>query len=156
MKSLLWRRRRNWVDTNLSEFCTWSSTLGVRHLVGDFNADGRSDIALLGFGLEGQTGRTAIALAQGDGSWKIVKGYVSRQVSMALGDSSVTALVGDYNSDGATDIAVTGAPEWTDTMPVISLKWGQFVKEHWHRGNAFAPSAVPGSIRLSGNFWKWR
>jgi len=71
-------------------------------LVGDFNGDGKPDIATLAGG--GGTGAIRLYLGNGDGTFTTAEdttfstGYIS----------NVSLVAGDFNGDGRLDIAVTG------------------------------------------------
>ncbi len=68
--------------------------------VGDFNGDGISDLAVADWGdLYGRSGSVSVLLGTGDGSFQPPRTY-------ATGVTSFTVAVGDFNGDGALDLAV--------------------------------------------------
>ncbi len=67
--------------------------------VGDFNGDGRPDLAVADFGSSGQGSDIRVLLGTGDGSFQPAGTY-------AVGRSSVFVMAGDLNGDGALDLAV--------------------------------------------------
>ncbi|MBN8779725.1 SpvB/TcaC N-terminal domain-containing protein [Thiobacillus sp.] len=90
----------------------WNSKLG------DFNGDGRTDVALIHNGTDGWYGR--VALAQGDGSF-------ATPVTMTLmaADSSGSywnSKLGDFNGDGRTDVALihNGTDGWYGRVALTS------------------------------------
>jgi len=90
----------------------WNSQLG------DFNGDGRTDVALIHNGTDGWYGR--VALAQGDGSF-------ATPVTMTLmaADSSGSywnSKLGDFNGDGRTDVALihNGTDGWYGRVALTS------------------------------------
>src|SRR5678815_4068552 len=110
-----------------SQFALWATTMDsnnapISKLVGDFNGDGRSDIALVG-GAGWYTIPVAFSSGpHGDGSFRI-----TNRCAAALGDPSCEPttpihfaalaswiptsrrLVGDFNGDGRSDIALLNA-----------------------------------------------
>jgi hypothetical protein len=77
--------------TNLpiSNFAGWTATANATPLAADFNADGKTDVAVTG--------------AADFAGWAAL--------------SNVRHLIGDFNGDGKADIALTGHAGWT-TLPV--------------------------------------
>ncbi|MGW1617357.1 FG-GAP-like repeat-containing protein [Streptomyces sp. NPDC002285] len=95
-------------------FGAWANMPGVTRLAGDFNNDGKSDIALVG----GQDWWTApIAYSLGNGAWSIRNENVGTGFGAWASEPGVTPLTGDFNNDGNTDIALVGVPGMT-TMPI--------------------------------------
>src|SRR5262249_30897533 len=67
--------------------------------VGDFNNDGVADLAVA----DASAGTVSILLGKGDGTFQAAQGYASG----ASGDQPQSIAVGDFNGDGAADLAVT-------------------------------------------------
>jgi FG-GAP-like repeat/Abnormal spindle-like microcephaly-assoc'd, ASPM-SPD-2-Hydin len=78
------------------------SALPIGLVVGDFNNDGKTDIAV---GYESGTG-VSVLLGNGDGTFQ------APQVT-AAGDDSYALAVGDFNGDGLLDMAVSNYSEGT-------------------------------------------
>ena len=77
--------------------------------VGDFNGDGKQDLAIADYGVIGTpaTGRTlTILLGNGDGTFKAA-------ASPAVGNAPYAIAVGDFNEDGKQDLAVTNSADNT-------------------------------------------
>lgn len=69
--------------------------------VGDFNGDGKLDIAVADYARNvGVPGSVTILLGNGDGT------FTQTPVSPATGDSPVSIAVADFNGDGKADLAV--------------------------------------------------
>ncbi len=105
--------------SNAAVGSTWGSTWAVnsaaKKLVGDFDGDLRADIALTGV-----PGWQSIPVAYGnsDRTFTVVNQVASAFAGLSS-TSGVTRLVGDYNGDGTSDIALTGVAGWT-SIPVAT------------------------------------
>ena len=70
--------------------------------VGDFNADGKLDIAVAGAGTKTHpTSGVSVALGNGDGTFTLANGS-----PISLGQSLAAIVAGDFNGDGKLDLAV--------------------------------------------------
>jgi hypothetical protein len=100
------------LNVPVGSFAGWSSSPAAKHLVGDFSGYGRAGIALTGV-----AGWATLPLALSDG-WNF--GIVNPPaVDFAAWSTSAgaEALVGDFNGDGKSDVALTGVAGWT-TVPI--------------------------------------
>jgi hypothetical protein len=97
-----------------ADFTGWAATSGVSRLSGDFDADGHTDVALLG-----PAGWSTIKLAcsNGDGTFAIKQPTAPNFVNIWAASTTATKFVGDFDGDGRADIALTGDSSWT-TIPV--------------------------------------
>src|SRR5256714_1279887 len=97
----------------VGSFAAWAATPNVKVVVGDFNGDGRTDLALTG-----GSGWTTlpVAFSNGDGTFNITNLPIANLAGWAT-TPKVKALTGDFNGDGKTDVALTGRSGWT-TLPV--------------------------------------
>jgi hypothetical protein len=69
--------------------------------VGDFNRDGKQDLAVANIGIyPDYNGSVSILLGDGTGNF-------SSPTNFAIGDGSYSVAVGDFNGDGKQDLAVT-------------------------------------------------
>src|SRR5207248_10173662 len=78
------------------EYHTGRASLSVA--VGDFNGDGRLDLAVGDYGPDFQTGSVSILLGNGDGTFQAHMDYPA-------GVNPTGVLVGDFNRDNKLDLA---------------------------------------------------
>ena len=71
-------------------------SIPIAIVAGDFNGDGRTDLAVANDGL---TSTVSVLLGNGDGTFQ-------PQVTYAVGSNPVAIVAGDFNGDGRTDLAV--------------------------------------------------
>ena len=79
---------------------------------GDFNLDGKLDIAVANYGPAFTTGSVSILLGKGDGSFQ-------GRVDYPAGVNPIGVIVGDFDSDGAMDLAVgdNNFPQGVSVLP---------------------------------------
>ena len=96
----------------------WSTAplgAGARALAGDFDGDGRHDIALVG---AGTAGGMLVAFSK-DGAFRTIEARAPGLAARAS-DPSALAVVGDFDADGRDDVALVGGAGWTDIVLVYS------------------------------------
>lgn len=137
-----------WTNQTVADIPAWSRLAGVQAVVGDFNADGRDDIALAG----GATwGTTPVALSLGDGRFaRTNPGAPSFAVRARQPGAQLVA--GDFDGDGYADLALTGGAGWT-TIPVrLTRTTGAGHQESELAAPDFAVYATQGARALAGDF----
>ncbi len=105
-------------NKTVANFSTYA-TQGGKAVMGDFDGDGRADLALTG-GLIPSTGKPwntiPVAFSNGDGSFRVTNDVVSGFPVYAT-QTTLAPVVGDFNNDGRDDIALAGGSAW-NTVPV--------------------------------------
>lgn len=113
----------NIVTSALGEFMGWAAAGNARVLPGDYNGDGKMDVALY----SREWSSIPVAFSQGNGNF-----VVSNVLTPALRDFSQYGLAnprvttGDFNGDGKTDILLVGGTGWYSIPIAFSLGNGDF------------------------------
>ena len=135
-------------NESVASFPAWAATPGVKALAGDFNGDGRTDIALVG---GAGWASIPIAFSNGDGTFTVTNDGVP---SFATWEATpgVKALTGDFNGDGRTDIALVGGAGWASIPVAFSNGNGSFTVTNYGVSSFAAWEATPGVEALTGDF----
>lgn len=116
-------------------------------LVGDFNGDGRADVALL----KNVGAVIPVAFSNGDGSFRVT--VFSAPGFAGWADTpGATPIVGDFDHDGSADIALTGGAGWVSVPVALSNGEGSFRVVNSTNVANFAGWASTGAPRLPGNY----
>jgi hypothetical protein len=98
----------------LDEFPSLAAEYGANPVAGDFDGDGRSDIALVGG--EGWD-FVPVAFSNTDGTFTVIKQPIDSRFPAWGHSTTVQDVVGDFDGDGLDDIALTGHTGW-DHVPI--------------------------------------
>jgi V8-like Glu-specific endopeptidase len=134
-------------NTQVTNFPSWATTVGVKAVSGDFNADGLLDLALTG-----PSGWTTLPVAFGNGSG----GFTV--TNLAVGDfaswsgSARSVVAADFDADGDTDIALVGNSGWTTIPVAFSNRNGTFTVTNLQTPNIPAWGATAGASAVAGDF----
>jgi hypothetical protein len=125
-------------------FGSWASTVGVTAIAGDFDGDGKSDIALTG-GAGWNT--LPVAFSNGNGSFRVTNITISSFATWATTAGAIP-VSGDFDGDGASDIALVGGRRWNSIPVAFSNHDGTFNVTNGTVGTfasswAQTPNAVP-------------
>jgi hypothetical protein len=132
----------------IGNFAKWAATTGVQAIAGDFNGDGKGDIALVG---PASWNSIPVAFSNGDGTFSVTNSTVGAFASWAS-YSGVTAIAGDFDGNGKGDIALTGASAWNALPVAFSNGDGSFRVTTAQIGAFATWASTSGAIPVSGDF----
>jgi len=96
------------------QFTTWANAAGAMAIAGDFDGDGKSDIALTG-GASWTSVRVAFSTGSGFNVTNLAMNYPYTFPALAS-QAGAKAVAGDFDGDGKSDIAIVGGP--SDVIPI--------------------------------------
>lgn len=135
-------------NNRLSNFPAWAATAGVKAVPGDFDGDGKGDIALTG---PSSWGSVPVAFSNGDGTFHVTNQPLSSFPTWAA-TAGAQIVPGDFNGDGLSDIAITGPQGWA-TLPVaLSRGDGNFSVTNQRLTSFPSWAATAGVKAIAGDF----
>jgi hypothetical protein len=102
-------------NQGVPNFPAWAADPSVKIVPGDFDGDGRQDIALIRRSVGWTT--VPIAFSDGAGNFKVENEQIGDFSSWVTG-SSVQIVPGDYNGDKRTDLALVNHAAGWNTVPI--------------------------------------
>lgn len=133
-------------NNTVSNFPVYATQAGAKLIAGDFNKDGRDDLALT----HGSGWTTLpVAFSSGDGNFSVTNSSIGAFASWA---QSSTALAGDFDGDGATDIALTAGAGWASMPVAFSNRDGTFRVTNEYLADFPGMSTQSGAQAVAGDF----
>jgi hypothetical protein len=106
----------------LGGFAGWARSAGVKVVAGDFDCNGRKDLALTG----GPGWSTLpVAFSNGDGSFEVSNNGLGSFPGWAQ-SGGAKAVAGDFNGDCTSDVGLTGPLGWGSIPVAYSAGNGNF------------------------------
>jgi hypothetical protein len=133
---------------NVNDFPVWAATPGVKVVAGDFNGDGKTDLAA--FGVAGWAS-IPIAFSNGNGSFTVTN-FAVNDFPVWAATPGVKVLAGDFNGDGRTDLVAFGGGGWASIPIAFSNGNGSFNVTNSPVNDFPAWVATPGVQVLVGDF----
>ncbi len=135
---------------DITDFGIWASTANVQHVPGYYSGDGFAGVAVLG-GIG--WGSIPVAFGNGDNTFHVINRYIP-DYGGAFGSwaSISTAVPGDFDSDGCTDIALVGGSGWGSVPIAFSNCNGTFHVTNAPLAEFPGTASRSGVKKLSGDF----
>lgn len=139
--------------TDVAKFAHEATKTEVQVIAGDFNGNGRTDIALVRQVKDSAFWRSIpVAFSNGDGSFEI-KNERTLEFAMLATESGVQIITGDFNGNGLTDIALIRQESGWDSIPIAFSNGDgsfSFTNKHVDR---FPQWATEGGVQIiTGDF----
>jgi hypothetical protein len=133
---------------SISNFATYAAQSGARAVAGDFDHDGRADIALTG---GAGWSSVPVAFSNGDGTFRVTNSGVANFPVYAT-QTTQRPVSGDFDGDGRADIALTGGPGWSTVPVAFSNGDGSFRVTNTYVADFPVYAAQAGSHPMTGDF----
>jgi hypothetical protein len=136
----------------LGDWPVWAADPAVSTVSGDFNKDGKADLALSGGpGWASQP----LAFSKGDGTFTVSNQPIPGDWPRWAEDPNVETVAGDFNKDGFADLALSGGPGWASQPVAFGNGDGTFtVSNKPMPGDWPGWAADPAVSTVSGDFNK--
>jgi VCBS repeat protein len=138
-------------NASVGDYAGWASVAGAKIKAGDFDGDGRTDIALVPGPGTPWWYTLPVAFSNGDGTFRITDTPSSDFAGWAQ-VSGVQVVSGDFNHDGRTDEALVGGSGWGSVPVAFSNGDGTFRITNASVGDFAGWAAVPGVRVQAGDF----
>jgi hypothetical protein len=138
----------NVTNQPIANFATWAATPNVQILVGDFNGDGKTDVALTG---PAGWATLPVAFSNGNGTFNVTNQPIANFAGWAA-TANAKAIVGDFNGDGLADVALTGPAGWASLPVAFSNGNGTFNVTNQPIANFAGWAATANAKVLVGDF----
>lgn len=130
-------------NPSIGQFATWATDRSTEVVTGDFNGDGRTDVALIRHGPGWTT--APVLLSQANGSFVVANwdlgqfaGWAASGGPWGSGADQMQTIAGDFNGDGLTDLALVRSCGYWASIPVAYAQpQGGFRVEN-HPASSFA------------------
>jgi hypothetical protein len=131
-----------------ADFAALAANPDVETFTGDFNGDGKADLALVNHG----PGWTTVPVALLNATGFTVENRPAADFAALAANPAVTVLAEDFDGDGTTDLAlVNSAAGWTTVPTALSSATG-FTVQNRPAADFAALAASPGVETISADF----
>jgi hypothetical protein len=132
----------------VGDFAGWAATSGVQVITGDFDGDGRTDIALV----RQEPGWSTVPVALSTNDAFLIQNRPVGDFAGWATASGVEVVTGDYNRDRRTDIALVRQDVGWNTIPVALSSPTGFTIQNRPVGDFAGWAATSGVQIIKGDF----